>query len=545
MIGWRDLVFLGLVGGGLAILGTNLIPPARPTPTTGHDSRSYQSLEFRRAVSQVDHLFEQHWETEKLAAAQPAPDLIVARRLALGLMGTIPSLEELRQFESLPPAERIPWWIDHILKDRRYAEHLAERFRRVYCGSDEGPFVLYRGSRFRTWLADQFAQHRPYNALVRDLIAGSGLWTDQPSTNFITATSLAQMKNQPDPVKLAGRVTRAFLGLRLDCAQCHNHPFAAWKQSDFEGFTAFFGQTHVGFTGVQDGGGEYRVEEKKTREMRVVPPSVPFASDLLPKTGSRRSQLAAWVTHPKNPYFARATVNRMWAILTGRPLVEPVDNLEPTGSPGDNSMSRLGAEVLRVLGDDFAEHGFDLQRLIRQIASTRVFQIDSAAEFDITEAHEEAWAVFPLTRLRPEQVAGSTIQAAALATLDTDSHILVRLMKFGQQNDFIKRYGDELDDEFDQRGGTIPQRLLMMNGALVREKIKENPLNASTRIAWLAPSDAKAVEVAYLATLSRRPTPEEATHFTAYLRDSSLKRTHKLEDIYWSLVNSTEFSWNH
>ena len=129
-------------------------------------------------------------------------------------------------------------------------------------------------------------------------------------------------------MRLAGRVTRAFLGLRLDCAQCHDHPFAAWKQTDFQGLAAFFGQTHIGFTGIHDGAGEYEVEDRKTQADRGPsrracrsPPSC------CPTTGTRRQQLAGWVTDPQNPYFARATVNRVWALLFGRPLVEPVDNL--------------------------------------------------------------------------------------------------------------------------------------------------------------------------------------------------------------------------
>ena len=102
-------------------------------------------------------------------------------------------------------------------------------------------------------------------------------------------------------MRLAGRVTRAFLGLRLDCAQCHNHPFADWKQADFEGLAAFFGQTHVGFTGIYDGAGEYVVEDRKTQAKKTVEPRVPFAPELLPDQGTRRQQLAAWVTQPEKP----------------------------------------------------------------------------------------------------------------------------------------------------------------------------------------------------------------------------------------------------
>ena len=263
---------------------------------------------------------------------------------------------------------------------------------------------------------------------------------------------------------------------------------------------------------------------------------MPFAPELVPDGGTRRQRLAAWVTDPKNPYFARAAVNRVWALLFSRPLVAPVDNLEAT---------EAAPPALQLLADDFTAHGYDLRRLVRVIAGTEVFRLDSTAEEGDGEEEEKAWAVFPLTRLRPEQVAGSVLQASSVTPNDSGSDLLFRLARFGQQNDFVTRYGDSGEDEFDGRSGTIPQRLLMMNGVLVHEKIQENPFNASTRIAWLAPDDPHAVETAYLAVLTRRPTPAEPEHFEAELADHQLTRVQRLEDLFWALINSTEFSWNH
>lgn len=536
MTWFRDLLFLGLVGGGIALLGVGLVPPREPKYLTVYDAPVYRDPGFHVVVNAVDKAIRNGWAADGIRPADSAPDLTRARRLALGLMGTVPSLEEVRQFEALPPSQRLPWWLDHVLADRRFDDYFAERLARSYVGTEDGPFILYRRRRFTSWLADQLAAHRRYDDLVHELIAGTGLWTDHPATNFVTVTSRPDEKNQPDPVRLAGRVTRAFLGLRLDCAQCHNHPFADWKQADFEGLSAFFGQTHVGFTGVYDGTGEYEVTDKKTKGMKVVPPRVPFDADLLPVDGSRRAKLAAWITHPRNRYFARATVNRVWAVIFGRPLVDPVDNLEPSAPL---------PPALDILAADFTASGYDLRRLIRVIASTEAFARDSSADHPVGDTEEKAWAVFPLTRLRPEQVSGSVLQAASVTTIDSDSHILVRLMRYGQQNEFVERYGDTGEDEFDGRGGTIPQRLLMMNGTLVRERIEADPLNTTGRVALLARDDPTAIEVAYLAALTRRPTPEEAAHFAAALTEPSPKREKRIEDMFWALVNSTEFSWNH
>jgi hypothetical protein len=532
----RNLLFVAVVGGGLSALVVSLLPPRKPAHITRYDTSAYQEPGFRGVVQSVDDSFRREWGSNGLKPADPAPDLIQARRVALGLMGTVPSLEEARQFEALPPDQRMPWYIDHVLMDQRFHDYLAERLARAYVGTEDGPFIFFRRRRFVTWLSEQVGSNRPYDQTVRDLIATEGLWTDHPAANFVSVTAQQDKANQPNPVRLAGRVTRAFLGLRLDCAECHNHPFAEWKQTDFQGFSAFFGQTHIGFTGVRDRDGEYEVEDKKTQLKKAVAPRVPFAPELLPEKGTRRERLAAWVTHPKNPYFARATVNRVWALMFGRPLVAPVDNLEPDGPI---------PAALQVLADDFTAHNFDLGRLIRVIASTEVFRLDSATEHEVGEAEEKAWAVFPLSRLRPEQVAGSVLQSASITTIDAESHILVRLMRQGQQTQFVQRYGDTGEDEFDNRGGTIPQRLLLMNGELVRDRVKDGPGTAAGRIAWMAPDDPKAVEVAYLAVLSRRPTPAEAAHFEATLTDRSMRRGQHLEDLYWALINSTEFSWNH
>ncbi len=537
MPGLRDLIFVGVVGGGVVALAAHLWPPPPNQPATSYDAASYTNADFRESVQRVDASFEERWQSAQVRPTRDAADLLIARRLALGLMGTVPSVEEIRQFEALPADQRLAWWLDRILQDQRFASYFAERLARAMVGTEQGPFLLFRRRRFVTWLEEQIAQDRPYDQIVRELIAGTGLWTDHPATNFISVTAQPDKNNQPHPIRLAGRVTRAFLGLRLDCAECHHHPFAEWKQSDFQGFAAFFAQTHIGFKGVYDGPGKFEVEDKKTGGVKVVDPAVPFAKELLPQQGSRRQQLAMWVTHPQNPYFAKAIVNRVWAVMTGRPLVEPVDNLEAQGGEAH--------PALAVLAEDFARHGFDLRRLIRIIASCRVFRLDSAGDPEPGEAEDLNWAVFPMTRLRPEQVAGSILQAASLSTINAQSHILLRLARFGQENEFVTRYGDFGEDEFDGRGGTIPQRLLMMNGKLVRERVAAEILNSVGRIAWMAPDHPKAVETAFLATLTRRPTPQEADHFTAVLANQTQRRGQHMEDLFWALVNSAEFSWNH
>ncbi len=531
----RNLLFLGLIVGGGVALCKSLLPPEIAHRPARADLPPVPADE-QALVARVDAVFRRQWADQGLTPTRRASDLTIARRLALALMGTIPSLQEIRQLEASPAGEGLRQWLATTLQDRRHADYFAERLARAYVGTEDGPFLIFRRRRFVSWLSDELMRNRPYDQLVRDLIASQGLWTDKPPTNFLTVT-FDPTRKQLDPERLAARVARAFLGVRIDCAQCHNHPFQPWKQDDFHGLAAFFGQAHQGFTGIYDGAGEHEKEVRSTGEKVVVPPRVPSHPELLPVEGTRREQLARWLTDPRNPALARATVNRIWALLFSRPLVDPVDDL--------GSQEQL-PPVLLLLADDFAEHGFDLRRLVRVIMATEVFQLDSRGETEVSAAQEVAWAAFPLTRLRPEQVVGSLLQASSLETINQQSHILVRLIRAVGEKDFVQRYGDLGEDEFDSRAGTIPQRLLLMNGKIVHDRTKEDLFTASGRIADLAPSDSVAVESAYLAVLTRRPTPEEADHFAGRLAGIKAKqRQQQMTDLFWTLLNSTEFSWNH
>ncbi|HWB14157.1 MAG TPA: DUF1549 domain-containing protein [Pirellulales bacterium] len=548
----RNFVFILLCLAGLTGLAASLVPVHKgPRENRLHPANAgvVADREAAETASLIDQTFRADWSRENLIPTPRADDLTIARRLALGLMGTIPSLEELRHLEAEPADGRLDRWLTDILEDRRCHDYLAERLTRAFVGVQDGPFIIYRRRRFRAWLSDNLQTNRPYDEIVRDLITESGLWTDHPATNFITVTVKPDQEKGPDEGELAARVSRAFLGVRLDCAECHDHPFQPWKQADFQGLAAFFGHTKQQLTGITDGEGEYVVESRVTGEKQTIAPCVPFKTELLPATGTRRQQLAAWVTHRDNRAFARAAANRFWAELFGRPLVEPIDDIQSAGEP---------PAVLEILANDFVAHGYDLRRLLRTIAMTEAFQLDSRRDAsspdassiatEITAEHEAAWAAFPITRMRPEQVIGGILQSGSLTTIDYESHIVVRVLRVIGQNDFIKRYGDLGEEEFSPQGGTIPQRLLMMNGKQLQDRIGQGPLtNATSQIATLAPTDEKAVETAYLAVLTRRPTAEERRYFEASLGSQTDKRSRneRLEDLAWCLLNSTEFSWNH
>ncbi|MDF1663826.1 MAG: DUF1549 domain-containing protein [Planctomycetota bacterium] len=556
----KNALFLISLFLGVLTLLVSVFPKEAEPPEKEYSKIQRES--FQDILQRVDHSMAANWQSLDLEPMKSTSELQVARRLAISLMGTLPSLEEIRQLEAQPEGKRIEWYLHKIFSDRRYADYMAERLTRATVGVKEGPFLVYRRRRYRAWLSEQLAKNTPYGQMVREMIDTTGLWTDKPATNFLTVEILPDT-DVPRPAPLAGRVARTFVGIRMDCAECHDHPFERWKQKDFHGLAAYFSHSRNSILGIHDldvtGKKARWVKKKREKGEKNTPiseymveqngvkttymPQVPFHKDLLPETGTRRSRLATWLTHKDNDYFARATVNRFWALIFGRPLLEPVDDLPAKGPY---------PPPLEVLAKDFAENNYDLHRLITIIALSKAFSLDSKSDPDdpdapeMTEDHSLNFAAFPLTQLRPEQVIGGLIQSSSLPTIDTESFWLWRLIRVTQENDFLKRYGDMGEDKFESGVGTIPQRLLLMNGKIARERIKGDILNASGHIAMLTRNDAQAIEAMWLCIFSRRPSPEELEHFEAKLTGlKGDKRKRALEDIHWTLVNSTEFSWNH
>ncbi len=533
--------------GGVAWLTLWAATPSistRPLPDSA-DLRGDESI--RETAALIDSFLEGRWVDDGLTPAESADELEVLRRLSLALHGTVPSLEEIRSFEADEASDRLDRWVGAMLVDNRFSDYFSQRLSRVFVGYEEGQFLVFRRDRFNEWLAEQLAENVPYDELVRTLIASTGVWTGEPEANFVT---IAFANGDFDENKMATRTVRAFLGQSMDCAQCHDHPFSHWKQSEFEAIAACYGQVQLSLAGIHDNHrAQYIVDDTRTLEQREVAPAVPFAPESWPGEGSPRERLASWVTNPSNIRFHRATVNRIWGLMFGRPYYQlsAVDDLPDPGDPDYADETR----VLDILAEDFRDHGCDLRRLIRVIAATRVFRMSSMhpdPDLDLTriEQHERAWALYPLVQLRPEQVIGAMLQAGSVQTIDQNSHLFVRTVRFFRENGYINEFGDPGDAELEEHTRTIPQALLQMNGQLARELTEANPLTAVARISGMSSSPEMVLENCFLACLARRPTESERAHFVPQLSQSELDRQDGvIQDIYWALFNSPEFSWNH
>lgn len=546
----KNGLFILICVGSVGLLSIYLTSASELSTPKSWKPESDRAKNVAAIIETIDESFEDQWSDCGLEVAQVADDLLVARRLSLGLSGTIPSVQELKILEQQPSNQRISWWVSRLLEDTRTHDYLAERLARAWVGVEEGPFLVYRRRRFVSWLSNQLAKNRRYNFLVKDLMTDEGIWTDSPAVNFYTRNIIPDSgtDDKPDPILLTGRTVRAFVGMRIDCLQCHDDFLdniyvgdpdgpRNGEQTDFHQLAAFFGGTRNSFFGINDISNDkasWKYQLLHDDEETEIEPAVPWQPELLPEDLPLRKQLAHWVTHRENRPFSRAIVNRMWAVMAGRPMMEPVDNI-PLDGPFP--------EAMEILVDDFIEHEFDLRRLIRLIANTKAYRLESFAEHDLSTQHQEALAVFPMSRLRPDQMAGAISQAASLRPIDQHAHIFNQLRKYGEVVQFVSRYGDPGENEFEQSGETVTQKLLMFNGEMVNTRISDGSFSSS-HIAGLSPDIETTIETVFLATLSRRPTQDEYEYFQQNFEDDQQNKEAVIQ-LYWSLINSLEFGWNH
>ncbi len=549
---WLVLVVFGVI----LLTATASRTPSKLTPA---DLDAMVATDIQDAVAELDSELVRRWKSAEVQPATAANNLTILRRLSLALHGTLPSIEEIRLFEADGRPDRLQHWTAAMLEDVRFSDYFAERLARGFVGVDQGQFLVFRRDRFSDWLQRQLRDHVPYDAIVRQMIQGEGVWTGKGEVNFLTSS---YSNDEFDENILTARTTRAFLGQRIDCAQCHNHPFDDWTQAQFEGLTAHFGQVRLSLAGVSDDPEkDYKVLDSETLEDRIVEPAVPFNPEWSGNTGTRREQLARWVTHPENRRFERAIANRVWAFMFGRPYSDrPVDDL-PNPEADDSLVA------LDILGKDFREHNYDLRRMVQVIAASSAFRMESSHPLDLQveelqiqdfsvgsqeieslsrqlEETRQNWAVFPLIRLRPEQVIGAMLQSNKVHTIDQNSHVITRTMRYFRERDFVDAFGDFGVDELQEHAGTIPQALLRMNGQFARELTELSPLSAPGRIMAVSSTLQMLVENSYLACLTRRPSQPELDYFVNLLNETNDKES-VVQDLFWTLFNSPEFSWNH
>lgn len=482
------------------------------------------SDEERAVAVQVDELIAARCAAAGVAPAPVADDAEFLRRAFLDLIGTIPTAGETRDFLADPSPDKRGRLIDGLLARPDHATHLAVLWREDLLATVEDRDLLPPDSvrLLDHWLRTRFRENDGYHTLAAGLLTATGAAAaDRGAAVYLTA-------HQAVPERLAAGTSRMFLGVQIDCAQCHDHPFTKWGQKDFWGYAAVFAQVQTAPD--PDGGMLPRVEDGAARPVTVMDTAEVVdarflgAGQAVNAAVSRRSALAEWLTSPSNPYFAPAAVNRAWAVLFGYGLVHPIDDF------GDHNAASH-PELVGLLSRDFAGHGYDVRRLVRILANTQAYQRTSRGDGEVDPRLFARKAVRPLT---PRQLHASLRTAAGLLpSPEADP----------EAREFVQRFDSALSRVEYQAG--IPQALLLMNGAVVSaltDPQQSRLISGAADSPFFSDNDR--IEVLFLATLSRPPQADEAERTRGYLAEASDERE-ALSDILWALLNGPEFALNH
>jgi hypothetical protein len=487
-------------------------------------------------TARIDDLLAQRWAQEGVRPAPKASDGEFLRRATLDLTGLIPTVQEVRAFLADTSRHKRFELVERLLAKPNHATHFANIWRHVMLPADSNLAQFGGDAGFQLWLRSQFADNVPYHKMVTALLVTSGNTQGTGPGLFYSALQLK-------PEELAASTSRIFLGVQIQCAQCHNHPFAPWTRKDFWGYAAFFGRLRQPARGQQF---VFQIHEGHVGEVKIPDTDEVIAPKFLGGPESpddvlqlRRARLAAWLTSGNNEYFAKAAVNRVWAVLFGRGLVQPVDDLGDHNPPSH-------PELLDELAKYFAETGFDVRNLVRTLTATLAYQLSSQSEAGAPD-RPELFARMAIKSLSADQLYDCLTEAMRRRSNVAGGNQMAGFRGFdGGRQSFLAKFRAPTQGATDYESG-IPQALTLMNGRVVREAT--DVANSDILIALDAPffNDEERVETLFLSTLSRLPGDDERAKFVAYAKKGAgaKERRKALSDILWALLNSAEFALNH
>jgi Protein of unknown function (DUF1553)/Protein of unknown function (DUF1549) len=466
--------------------------------------------------------------------------------VSLDLTGQLPEPNEIRAFVADPTPTKLKRsrLIDKLIGNSAFIDHWTLKWgdllqaNRKYLG-EKGVYE------FDEWIRESFTANKPYDKMVREILSASGSSNQNPAANFFRVTR--------DPKPTMEKTTQVFLGVRMVCAQCHDHPFERWTQNQYYEMSAFYSAL-----GIRPG---YEVGEeivynqradfdmKHPKDGRVMKPAfiVPASygsTGTVPSDSHRRMALAEWVTARDNPFFAKSTVNRVWSYFFGRGIIDPVDDIRASNPPSNPAL-------LDALTKDFLDHNFDLRQLMRTITNSRTYQASMTTnEWNAGDADNFSHAV-PRRLAAEELLDALTLTTGVRPDLpevppDTraeqlpDPHV-------GKDGflDLFGRPSRESSCECERRSDiSLPQALNLVNGQTISDAVAGG--NGRVAKAILSgKSDRDLIEELYLASFSRTPTSSEVEQGLKYLSSGTRGRAALAQDLLWALVNSKPFLYNY
>ena len=483
----------------------------------------------------IDRLVQAKWRRLGLTPSPLADDAAFLRRAYLDAIGTLPTPEEVREFLDDKAPDKRDKWVDRILARNEYADHWAVKWGDILRNKRGGLREHVRGTfAFHAWIRNALATNMPYDTFVRNIIAAQGTVDQHPPVIWYrTVRNLTHQTND---------TAQLFLGMRINCAQCHHHPYEKWSQDDYYGFQAFFARMgrksgeiaqEPAIFVKPDGVVRHPVTGKVMSPRGLDGPEVAVGEDDDP-----RHKLVDWMVQPDNPFFARALANRLWAHFMGRGLVEPLDDMRVTNPPSN-------PELLDAMAAEFVKSGFDMKKLIRTIMVSSSYQL-SSEPLPGNEDDQQNYA-----RCYPKRLPAEVL-------LDAVSHVTgtvenfgglpkgtraIQLPDEGVGNYFLDVFGRptrETACECERpREANLAQVLLTLNGAELQGKIGSGAGRIARLIKETKP-DAAIVEELYFAAFCRPPRAGELRTVLDYVGAAKDKKA-AYEDVLWAMLNTKEF----
>ncbi len=502
---------------------------------------------------EIDAVVAKERQQLKAEAAPLTTDEQFIRRVTLDVTGHLPLPADVDEFVVDKDPRKRSKLIDRLLGTEEYARHWARFWRDVMLSraTAQQVFLRVRNIGLEEWLFEQFKANRSWAEVSRTLITAQGsISLEEPAKDGATGFLFAHFGPDADNERAAD-TARVFLGIQIQCAQCHDHPSDIWKRNQFHELAAFFGRTRerrmpgtaqrFNVQLVSAPGGEHRMPSlDDPKNSTTVNPRFLFGGTLAQGLGDaeRRQALADAITSTDNYWFAAAYVNRIWGELMGQAFYQPVDDMGP-------SKDAVLPSVLTRLAASFRNDNYDVKALFREILNSETYQRQIRLG-DSTDQHMLFAASYP-TRLRADSLWESLVNVLGpiqgpRPQLNPRQAMFAGLFaRFGTFEAAFKReFDSDPSLKPDDVEGSIPQALLLMNNPLIDERIQAKNTNLLSRILTAYPKDEEALRTLYLRTLARKPTDKEldkCRHYIAHVND----RKEAYEDLLWALINSTEF----
>ncbi len=526
--------------GLIAVLGILTAAPM----ALGQDISAKERAEVLALSQRIDAYLAKRSQEAGLTLAPRAEDAVYFRRLNLDLAGKIPSLLDVRDFLDDNSPEKRWLWTERFLASETFARHMGHVWRQVLLGNVQNQQFRFLTPSFEAWVREQFQKNIALDAMARELLTSNSAQNvfqrgiqnqgSSPAAFYVNAENKAE--------NLATATSRSLLGIKLDCAQCHAHPFASWTREQFWEFAAFFSGQQAMVPGqrpmANPGGGR---EIKIPNTDKVV--KAKFLNGQEPKwnsspgLGDSRQVVATWITAADNPYFAKAMADHVWTYLMGASLLEPIVE------PGEGRVAH--PELLDALAKELVAHRFDVKFLFRAILHSEAYQRSSMG--GATGEDYQLFAHRAVRPLAPEQIFDSLAEATDYRD---PSAMMVNPnpVDFGNQprtprGEVQAKFMNQ--DPRDEPQTSILQALYLMNGKFLSDRTKLENNTALQTLARQPTPTARKVETLYMMVLSRPPRPEESERAVRYVERGSVSAGQALSDLYWALLNSGEFLLNH